>query len=195
MSDLIHTWHILRSGKWQDRREVTGIEKLWLEARDQSGPGVCVQYREWDDDPDGMANLIWRNSPPDVTINDYDYSYGGGWGFTQFARALLRRGLRIATAVMCDPVYCPPLAIMRWRSLVNRGPLAPKIVIPRNVDRIVWFRQKQDKPQGHSIICEGPTKVLGPYWLDAGHSYMDEQKEFHDAALHVIRGEQGPLQA
>lgn len=188
MSYKIPKWCILHPGYNQDRNRVTGLELIWLDGRKESDEETCIQYREWNDDHEGMADMIWRNSPSDVIIKIISYSWGGGWGAIQLARALLRRGLRVAVIVACDPVYRSPYLIMRWRSLINRGPLAPKIIIPRNVDRVIWFRQKQNKPQGHDIVCEGDTEVFGPYWVDAEHAYMDEHEAFRNAALDAIRG-------
>ena len=139
-NDKIGKWAVIRKGFLQDDRAVTGLEKLWLKSRAFSNRNCCIQCREWDDDPIGMADMIWRNSTPDPIIYDIDYSWGGGWGMPQLAKALRERGLWIDTAVMCDPVYRSPRLTMRWRSLINKGPLTPKIVIPPNVRKIIWFR-------------------------------------------------------
>jgi len=186
-NDKIEKWFILRKGLWQDDRKVTGLENLWLKSRAFSNRCCCIQCREWDDDPIGMANMIWRNSTPDPIIYDISYSAGGGHGMPALAKALQERGLFIDTAVMCDPVDLSTLVFMHWRSLINRGPLAPKIIIPPNVRKIIWFRQKHNKPQGHDIVCKGDTKIVGPTWINAGHSFMDERQEFHDAALNLLR--------
>ena len=187
---MIDLWIILISGFTEDLRSVTGTEKLWSKLRGQSAPQTCVQHRLWKDDWEGFASMIFRNSVEAPRIVVGAYSWGGGWGFTQLAANLGSCGLKIAHAVLADPVYRSPLHVMKWRSLINRGPLAPKIRIAENVEKVTWLRQKQNKPQGHELVWNATTtEVEGPAVLHMDHGYVDDAPAYHQEMINAAKRE------
>lgn len=185
---MIHTWHILISGFTQDANEPSGTEALWSQMRQLSSAGICVQCMTWKDDWAGLAERITRTSVKLPRVYIYAYSWGAGHGFTTLADELGKRGIWVRHAVLCDPVYRSrllptwlpfnPLSLMR----------TPKIRVPKNVDRVSWLRQKQNRPAGHDLKADTPaTQIDKPILLARNHAWMDDAPEYHDMALRVAR--------
>lgn len=183
---MISTWHILISGFTQTLGRPNGTERLWLRLRSLSSPETCVQQFVWDDDWQGHAERIWRLSEPLTCVYVYAYSWGAGWGFITLAQALEKRGMAIAHAVLCDPVYRSRV-LPTW---LPANPLsllsAPKIKIPANVHEVTWLRQRVNRPAGHDLVASGKHTRLHPAKeLAVGHQWMDEHHEYHIAAMNV----------
>lgn len=184
-STLMNVWHICISGFLQDEGRPTGIVKLWNELhRRHASADCCVQHRSWHDDMNALAELIWRLRPSadegGPAIGIYAYSWGG-WTAVELCRQLLRRGLRVSTLVLSDPVYRGPRWCRWWRALCSTS----TIVIPRNVD-ICWsYYQRVNLPCGHTLVAESKrTAMYAPHKLDVAHEYMDDAEAFHERALH-----------
>ena len=179
-------------GFTQDTSRVTGIEKIWRELRLRSSADTWVLPPQvWNADWRALANLIRNNAQQDAEIVIVAYSWGAGHGFVTLAKELDKHGLVIQEAILADPVYRSPRTLLRWRSLVNRGPLAPTIKIPQNVGGVFWTRQKRNKPQGHDLAglaTYGLTWIYDPVLVDCDHEYMDDRQEFRDLVMEVING-------
>lgn len=178
-------WHVVISGFLQDEGQPTGMVELWRRLRKLTGAETCVELRNWNDNWRQFAELIWRMRPyhgkPDVRV--YAYSWGAGWGAMQLARQLKRRGINVRVMVLSDPVYRSPWLLLRWLSL---GSLA-FIVVPDNVQEVLWFRQKVNRPKGHRLVAEDPdrTRIAESKWAEVAHQYMDDLDEFHATCAEV----------
>lgn len=179
---------------------LVGMLKLWRRLRMRSSEDrfICHPQRwcaNWAEVAD-FINVITHNDAlgvPKPTIYVAAYSWGAGWGFIRLAKELKKRGLHISKAVLCDPVYRSPLFPFGWltrlRTMINKGPLAPRIVIPSNVENVWYFFQTQNKPRAHRLVPqkEGYPVIhpgtdgdenLKPGELEADHAFMDDQPEF-----------------
>jgi hypothetical protein len=178
-----------------------GMIKLWRELRELSAEDRFIAHpQRWCANWSDMAEFlhgITQNGGDKPTIYVAAYSWGGGWGFIRLAKELKKRGLHIAKAVLCDPVYRSRWHLLKWRSLVNKGPLAPKIVIPSNVENVWYFFQRQNKPQAHRLVPQkegypvlhpGIEAIMGlqPGELEANHEFMDDQPEFREKVLELF---------
>ncbi len=184
---------------------LVGMLKLWRQLREMSSEDrfICHPQRwcaNWADIAD-FIHAITQNGGEKPTIYVVAYSWGGGWGFIRLAKELKKRGLHISKAVLCDPVYRSPLLPFGWltrlRTMINKGPLAPKIVIPSNVENVWHFFQRQNKPQAHKLVAkkQGYPVIhpgievrsgLAAGELEADHAFMDDQPEFHSKVLELF---------
>jgi pimeloyl-ACP methyl ester carboxylesterase len=178
----IHTWRVVIGGFLQDQGRPTGMVRLWQTLDAQlSRPGVRVELRNWNDNWRQIAELIWRVLPADgsVRVGIYAYSWGAGWGAMQLARRLSQRGVSVAHMVLSDPVYRSPWLPFRWLAFCPWRP----IVVPRNVRKVIWYRQRRNRPAGHRLIAEdaGRTSIFPPdgHEADVIHAYMDDLLAFH----------------
>lgn len=190
----VEIWHVPICGFTQSLAAPTGIELLWQSLRREHHNGrVCVLdpqcwNRRWED----LAEFVWRFRPaatPRIAV--YAYSWGAGWGFVQFAKALRRRGLIVDVAVLCDPVYRHGW-IGNWRALWP----ASTIRVPCNVSCVHWLYQRQSWPRGHQPVPEDPTNtsVMGGHEIeDTDHTYMDDHPAFHRLALAVAASLDPPI--
>lgn len=187
---MIFTWHHLIGGFTQGLGAPTGLERLWLEMRPLSSPACCIQLWTWRDDFEAVAGFIRRNSGPAPAINIYAYSWGAGVGFIALAEALGKLGMRVARAVLCDPVYrsrvlpdwlpCNPLSLTDF----------PKLQIPDNVEVVRWTHQTVNRPRGHRPTPTGRNTIIEPgLRLQLPHEKMDDAAEFHALALATAKGE------
>lgn len=182
---MIGRWIYCISGFRQDEGEPNGMFRLWLKLHEIASPATHVTLREWDTDWNEQAALIAETSVnglgPRVLV--CAYSWGAGHGLLRFAEALRPTGIKIEEAVLADPVYRSRLLSTRWLAFCRW----PKIVIPSNVRRVRWTRQRVDYPRGHRLVAEDPgrTTILNPVEVHRGHCWMDDAPEFHRMALEV----------
>jgi len=186
--------HICISGFTQNESSTHGVftlsEKLARAShacQHNSRVWLCTWDSRWHHVAEHIW-LLWReytDSADDLAINIYGYSWGAGWGAVRLATQLEQRGLPVRVAVLCDPVYRHPNPIFRWYSLLGRDWwVAPRIIIPANVARVVTFNQRHNHPQGHLVTAAGRATVVdAPVELDRIHQYMDDAREWHDACL------------
>lgn len=184
-------WIVPFMGFRESDRWETGIERIWKDGlRPLARPDVCVVMpTDWDEDVRGFAQMIQRTSPviPPPEIMVIAYSWGCGWAFIRFAKECQRLGLRIAVAVLCDPVYRSPW-LPSWLPInpLSISPiLRPVITIPASVERVEWVRQNVDLPSGHDVVARDETATrigLGRY-LKVGHTHIDDSPEFHELAI------------
>jgi hypothetical protein len=180
-------WEIVIGGFRQQTDEPTGIQKLWLKLGRFRGPHRAVLFREWHTDWRELAEQIATTSEASPGIRVYAYSWGAGDGCMTLARELLRRGLDVQQAILADPVYRSRTIFGRWLALLPN----PEIVVPRNVRRVQWTRQKTSCPAGHNLRAESPwdaksvtSRVIAePHWRDRAHTWMDEDPLFHEMAI------------
>lgn len=174
-------WIYVITGFTQTRATRSRMVELWKELYDKyASPETLVYLRKWRSDWRAEAEHVFRLAPdgqhattPQIKI--FAYSWGAGWGFTQFARALGQRGLRVTAAVLSDPVYRHPYFLGQWRTIFYEWP----IVIPDNVDEVFTYYQRKNWPCGHVLERSSENTTLHkPIKLQAVHSAMDDQPAF-----------------
>lgn len=185
---MIRQWHIPISGFTQTINRQTGFDRLWKRFRPLASEEVSLlPPQSWNANFSAIAEFIHRmnseTDPPDIRI--YAYSWGCGHGFVRLSRELLKRGLDVHCAVLCDPVYHSWWR--PWRALCT-GTWAAPIKIPSNVREVFWFRQFQNRPQATELAQTGKqTLIHKPTVLKANHEWMDDQAEFHTKCLEVAQ--------
>ena len=158
-------------------------ERLLAETDDYSGLSVRIRFNPW--------HARWS----DVARNRYmtkqqyprerwghvvcPYSYGGGHGLVKFARHLDRYGMKIHVAVMADAIYRH--LWMKWRSLYGDY----SITLPDNVLAYHGFYQRKSRPMG--VKPSGKATELSWTQLEVVHTEMDDQMEWHDRCVEVVR--------
>jgi len=183
-------WIYVITGFTQTRATRSRMVSLWKELYDEhASPETLVELRQWRSNWKAEAEHVFRLAPDDQDLTTprikiFAYSWGAGWGFTRFARALGRRGLRVTSTVLCDPVYRHPYRLGHWRTLLHR-PSWPccldrfPIVVPENVDEVYSYYQRKNWPCGHTLKAASPqTTIHHPIKLQAVHSAMDDQPQF-----------------
>ncbi len=182
----IARWHILISGFLQATGEPTGLQRLWLRLGRLRDPSTCVLLQPWDADVANLAELIWLCRPAEKSpaVKIYGYSWGGSTA-VRLARQLKKRGIAIRWMVLCDAVHRPRWWPLRWMALLPWM----RIRIPDNVEEVWWCRQYENLPRGHGVVADDPgkTAVAGPLVATNEHSYMDELREFQEAAELIAR--------
>jgi hypothetical protein len=180
---MIHKWHIPISGFTQGIDRANGFDKLWLKLRDKAGENVSVVTpQRWSADFDSLADFIDRMSPDGKTpeINIYAYSWGCGRGFIQLSEELGKRGLIVLNAVLCDPVFYSRWR--PWRAMVA----SPAITIPKNVNQVYWFYQRQNRPCATELRPLASTTAIAPgVELRREHAWMDDAPQFHEKCMEV----------
>ncbi len=188
-------WHVAISGFRQAEDRPNGMLRLWLDTlRPLAGPAVFARYAPWNHDWRGLARLIdnTRGSGlrQNCRVGIYAYSYGAGWGAIRLADALAALGIEVAHCVFSDPVHRYALPVRNWRALrwfAGRQ----KVIVPRNVRAVDWFRQESDPLLwGHEVVAADPAATrISPATLVPGvrHDAMDDLREFHERATFVAR--------
>lgn len=187
---LVQNFFVVRSGFLQHKGSPgNGCVRIAGELSWQfGGHHNRVELEAWNDCPRQSAEYIYRlgrkGTPPAVCI--FAYSWGAGHGFVELARELQRRGVEVAAAVLCDPVYH---GLDAWRALIPRTLFRRiTVTVPANVNDVHWFRQSIDKPAGHDLRYESPyTRRRDPVELDVGHTEIDNAPEFRSCCLAVAR--------
>lgn len=110
------------------------------------------------------------------------YSWGG-YTAIKLAQQLAKRGLRVRHIILSDAVYRHHYWLGQWRALVPWT----KIVIPKNVQEVTWFYQRQNLPRGHNIVALNGKTIINPGISVHGitHKYMDDCDQFHEAVLRI----------
>lgn len=180
---LIH----LRSGCFQDRHKVCGIEPLADAIHHAiAGPSTRVEFAKWGDSVKESAAYIARRIDPAGRVVLIGYSFGGD-AVIDLAWELKKRGVGVADLVLCDAVYRTGI-LPTWLT-ANVYSLLPfgKLKIPPNVGRVHRFYQRINIPQGHELKIVDPdrTKVVLDVDLKLRHEQMDESPEFQSEARRV----------
>ena len=180
----INRWHIVISGFMQTEGKPTGMVKLWRIMRLFTHPSVGVEIRSWCSNWSDMAELIWRCQPDSgaVDVRIYAYSWGG-FSAMLLAKELGERGIDVSAMVLSDPVYRHWYRLGWWRAFVPWR----RIVVPPNVRRVWWFRQRENFPRAHGLVAKSKERTLiyEPVLLERFHEYMDDAAAFHEQALIV----------
>lgn len=161
-----------------------GCLRLWTKLLLFRSPTVSVEFWKWDTRFSDLAERIFLETEGEsVRIIVFPFSFGGGWGLPVFARELGKRGLGIEVAVTCDAVYRSKLFIGEWLAFVDW----PVIRIPKNVRRVIPFIQRISRPRGHRMVAmdTAATTIDWPTVLYADHTHLDDNKEWHKAAIAV----------
>lgn len=197
----IDQWDLIVDGFTRREGMVDGSNHLWFKANVNSSPAHVVEFRSWKFRYADFATQISRFLPDDKhpVINLAGYSYGG-YSVVKVARELDRRGIPVQCLILCDAVYRHWYAAGQWRSMVPWS----KIVIPKNVREVFWFRQQHPRfalyrdqefcgydrfaqPAGHEVVAPGTeTRLHKAVILDREHTFMDAAPEYHTRALEVF---------
>lgn len=186
----VRNFFIVRSGFLQNKGSAgNGMVKLAAALDHIFGggeKGTRVELEAWKDDPDATAEFIYRLGRKDVSPNIVlaFYSWGVGYGLAPLCRGLMRRGLRVHTAIVCDGVY---YRWGRWWRAMTRSIVGVpiRIEVPRNVDRVIQFRQHTNRPAGHDLVLRGSQTTFEEHVLPIRHQAMDNAPRFHDRVLRV----------
>lgn len=181
MPRAVERWIVCFSGFLQEGR-LSGIEKIEDAIHRQcNGDSTRVLLKSWRDSPADVAQRIWNRCPeghqPAVVIIGYSY---GGYTAVLLARELEKRGLKVETMLLIDPVW---RWAARWPSLLSwlEG---WEIKVPSNVRKLYGWTQKVDTPAGHKIVPSGST-ISDIQTLMRAHNIMDDAMEVYNRAMFV----------
>lgn len=167
---------------------------------------VRVRLHPWKVDVADVAEAAWRFRPenrPQVHLVA-GYSYGGQAAVNFCGELLARGGSVVKELWLCDPVR-------RWKYLpgVAAGLGIGSLVIPRNVESVTWFRQRNPRwalgrgvgcifdPAGHDVEAESPlnTTIRPPIERDAGHRYIDNDQAFRVGFVGMVASHLASMEA
>lgn len=191
----IKNWIVCRCGFLQKRGHVGGVVRLAAELHKRfADSDTKVVLQAWDDSPSDTAEMIYRLTPDSCyQIVLIGYSWGGA-NSLEVARQLQNRGRGVASMVLSDPVY---RSFWAWRALLPN----PVLTVPKNVKRVVSFRQKRGllvpdnealfgysvNPMGHRLVREYGSQCNEQinhmqHESFLTHAYMDDLDAFHKVA-------------
>lgn len=176
------------SGFSQTGKKVSGISKLFkwaLKTRRILGADDCrVELYTWRANWEAVAAYCKRDLGVEkVYINAY--SWGVGRGAVEVSKYLDKLGITVGWLVSCAGVFrgwgidsISRINPANWRSLIHRGPLAPKIHLPPSVADVYPLRSRVGKIRGHDFKVVGPTVLHDTVWMTLPHDDMDDSAEF-----------------
>lgn len=176
------------AGFRQRRHGRTGIARAWRFLRNRHAAPECdVTLHSWCDDWRSFARFILSTGPDDpreLDIRIVAYSWGMGHGAIRLANLLKREGVSIERLVSCDGVYHQAWTFWRavWSPLLGQ----PTLLIPANVKRVDFLRQRSTWPSGHLPAAEipGKTHLVNHGFLQGRtHTDADNASEFLDLAM------------
>lgn len=138
-----------------------------------------LEWHQWGEHADLLTNPEWTD--PQCTVDLAGYSYGGD-AAVRLCWALDRIGMRVRRLFLCDAVrrfgWMLPASLWRWWTLR----------VPPNVERVEWWRQRNDwRIWGHRVARAGDIglgirghEVTIPRLL---HAQMDEHEGFQRAVM------------
>lgn len=165
----------------------SGLDVLWLNFRPLASPYTAFIQFTWRDDFHGWAQRIHRLSVTNPRIAILSYSWGFGHGTLKLCRELGKLDMRVDTVLATDPVYHSWLAPHRgFMSLVMDD---PKITVPWNVDRVMYFDQRMTRPYGHHLVKTPDSATVVEYLgqLNVPHANMDAHPKFFAKAQEVVK--------
>jgi len=178
----IERWIIVFTGFLQEGR-LSGLEKIEHAIHQQCNcDSTRVILKSWQDSPGAVASRIWNRQPeghpPAIVIIGFSY---GGFTAVLLARELGKRGLKIETMLLIDPVW-------RWLaelpSVLSLGSWW-EINVPKTVRTLFAWFQKVDRPRGHRLIVDENHTLYFPKTLKRTHNQMDDAEEVYKKALLV----------
>lgn len=185
----IRQWHVVISGFLQRQGHPNGMLRLAMQLHRQYASNDCmVELRLWQEDMKGLAEKIWLTRPADSRpprVKIYGYSWGGAAAL-QLAEQLWDRSIDVEYVVLSDAVYRHRYWLGNWRAC---WPFS-SLIVPPNVRRVAWYRQRRNWPRGHDVIAATPhkTDITNGAILDATHAYMDDAPQFIAKCLEVAAG-------
>lgn len=173
-----------------------GMEDLWFHVLRPLASGSVTIYhpQEWSKNVHGILAQMRRLGIAEVMV--IGYSWGGGAGAMNFARAARQYGIHIPVVCLCDPVYRSRF-LPSWLPL---NPLSmtriPRISVPMAVDQVWWVRQKMNRPAGHHLVAENPsiTTIHPGEFLEVRHEHIDEHPQWIDLVMRQSRVFVGGMQ-
>lgn len=147
-----------------------------------------VQVRLWNNDWKAEAKWVKMISegihPGLVDVVLVGYSWGAGWGCTEFARCLDNYGVEVKHACLIDPVFRHKLLVLRWLAYFPSVP----IKIPGNVWKVTHWRQTLDKLQGHVLepVSKHTEIVEAAVYDNVSHRRMDNMPEIISGCQRIV---------
>lgn len=184
----VERWCNIITGYTQHGGTPTLLNSLAHELENRfCGPGVRVRQHAWNDNWTHYAEAVRRSSTYAPKVVAVGYSWGGGWGLVKLAQALDGYGIKIAKAVLVDPVYRHPYPWGQWRAFLPFIPIA----IPANVGEVWQFRQTTNWPCGHRLMAEDPKATTihdARIVINARHDQMDDHATCINFARQIAEG-------
>jgi hypothetical protein len=174
----------------ESARNRSGTEDLyWRVIKNFANDSVTTAWpQNWNADVKYTVDQIARQGIRHVALVSYSHGQAAA---TAFAREAYERGIDIDLWLACDPVYRPTW-LPRWnwlqpfafRAMLKTG----KIVVPKNIRRVVYVRQETTRPCGHTLVPSSPnTYVQKPAVLPYSHTMIDEATAWHELVKHELR--------
>lgn len=162
----------------------SGTEDLWWGRIREIGPRqmvTCYHPREWTSRVQDTIKQLARQGIRQIALVSYSHGQAAA---TAAARAAYEHNIEVPLWLACDPVYRPTWAPRNWlgqllsfRALAKTG----KIRVPNGVNRVVYVRQKNDRPMGHELVATNRNTFVKPaIVLDETHRTIDSAKAWHD---------------
>lgn len=177
------------SGFTQTTKKVNGVSELfkwaWRERRVVGAEGYRIELYTWRANWEAVAEYCYRVLGVE-RVFICAYSWGVGWGAVELSKYLQNLGIKVGWLISCDGVYrWGKLSIARanplnFRTLIHRGPFAPKIKISSNVAEVYPLRQYNGRLKGHDFIRINPerTRLHDTIRLTVPHDKIDDSLEF-----------------
>lgn len=191
----VHNWIFFFGGYRQDSGGAPGVLVLadYVNRLNENHPLTRIQFREWDDNPEPIAQRVFQQQPQELPVNviSVGYSYGG-FTSNRFCQELDYLGIKVYAQVLVDAVW----RMFDWlpspRSMLGWKP----IKIATNVEHLYSFHQDSEsrwEPQGHPLIVSEETQWHTPdsvdnkgmHLLNTSHWNIDENKMVRDTVLQV----------
>lgn len=174
-------WIVCLTGFGRKQGSLTGLEILHAILRTRySDKETAVLLKSWKDDPAEVAERIWRMrrpfEEPEVILIGYSY---GGYSATLVAKELRKRGIKVKVLLLVDAVWRPYTSIPSFLSLWPYW----KIKVVDSVDKVISWRQKENLPKGHRIVCKGKHTQHIELELNQLHEYCDSAIEVYQRAI------------
>lgn len=197
LGPFVKEWDVIISGFTQGPARESGAEKLFNKMERYYTPGARrVMLLTWKADWRDIAEMMWRQSGGDGrgTVRIYAYSWGVGWGFVNLCYWLMRCGMKVEVAVLCDGVarswFLPtsvPIAPLSMTYWIPKLIGWPNIKVYPNVEHITGFYQRQNRPCGHplKIIDKEATTLHRFEELHVDHQHIDDSAAWRELSLEV----------
>jgi hypothetical protein len=157
-------------------------------------PEAKVRLYPWNVNVSDVAESVWRlrNSKQSHIVVGYSYGGQAAANFTYELQLRSTSGLTVPHLFLCDPVrrwkYLPGVAAMTGLGTIRYADI---------VDNVTYYYQANPRwkfgragmtfqPAGHKIKGKAP---FTPIRRIAGHSYIDNDKEFKNEVLKAIKSE------
>ena len=146
--------------------------------------------RPWNVNTRGLANLMERNGVKKAILAGY--SWGAGFALVNLSKQLIKKGISVELAPLCDPVdragWLPAwslLTVFSFRSMLSKF---GTVKIPDGVKHVVGLRQNYNSPKAHRISYQGKKfdlPLVKNKWV--GHNQIDDSGEWLDLVICTLK--------